>query len=188
MLSSLLTFFFFFFNDTATTEIYTLSLHDALPISLHGEVHVLAYRRRLRHGGEHALAEVRGIGRREPQAADPGHAAHGAQQVPEVVLAVVVAVDRLAKERHLRGAARDETLHLAHHVGQLATPLRPARHRNDAERAPIIAAALHGDERGGPPAAPPGLPRRRHVLVVLPRLEPHVGRALPLPRPGDQLG
>src|SRR5215208_8320952 len=31
--SSLLFFFFFFFNDTATTEIYTLSLHDALPIS-----------------------------------------------------------------------------------------------------------------------------------------------------------
>src|SRR6266540_7226140 len=27
-------FLFFFFNDTATTEIYTLSLHDALPISL----------------------------------------------------------------------------------------------------------------------------------------------------------
>src|SRR5205807_10149800 len=30
--SSLFSFFFFFFNDTATTEIYTLSLHDALPI------------------------------------------------------------------------------------------------------------------------------------------------------------
>src|SRR6185295_20383315 len=36
-------FCFFFFNDTATTEIYTLSLHDALPISrvgrtdLHGD-------------------------------------------------------------------------------------------------------------------------------------------------------
>src|SRR2546430_11061983 len=28
-----LLYFFFFFNDTATTEIYTLSLHDALPIS-----------------------------------------------------------------------------------------------------------------------------------------------------------
>src|SRR5690554_7969050 len=28
-------FFFFFFNDTATTEIYTLSLHDALPILLY---------------------------------------------------------------------------------------------------------------------------------------------------------
>src|SRR3989442_15977353 len=39
LLSLFLTFFFddylffFFFNDTATTEIYTLSLHDALPIS-----------------------------------------------------------------------------------------------------------------------------------------------------------
>src|SRR3954470_25086404 len=31
--SSLIFLFFFFFNDTATTEIYTLSLHDALPIS-----------------------------------------------------------------------------------------------------------------------------------------------------------
>src|ERR1051326_9570962 len=30
---SLSLFCFFFFNDTATTEIYTLSLHDALPIS-----------------------------------------------------------------------------------------------------------------------------------------------------------
>src|SRR2546427_10272110 len=29
----ILSSFFFFFNDTATTEIYTLSLHDALPIS-----------------------------------------------------------------------------------------------------------------------------------------------------------
>src|SRR2546430_13052330 len=32
LFSSLFFFFFFFFNDTATTEIYTLSLHDALPI------------------------------------------------------------------------------------------------------------------------------------------------------------
>src|SRR3989454_12194469 len=31
--SCLFLVFFFFFNDTATTEIYTLSLHDALPIS-----------------------------------------------------------------------------------------------------------------------------------------------------------
>src|SRR5258708_29481070 len=31
-MSSFLCSFFFFFNDTATTEIYTLSLHDALPI------------------------------------------------------------------------------------------------------------------------------------------------------------
>src|SRR2546430_6082842 len=38
MFFSLLFFFFFFFNDTATTEIYTLSLHDALPISLLGKM------------------------------------------------------------------------------------------------------------------------------------------------------
>ena len=31
--------FFFFFNDTATTEIYTLSLHDALPILFLTAVH-----------------------------------------------------------------------------------------------------------------------------------------------------
>src|SRR2546429_1485715 len=32
MITHLPIYFFFFFNDTATTEIYTLSLHDALPI------------------------------------------------------------------------------------------------------------------------------------------------------------
>src|SRR5690348_18180962 len=31
-------FYFFFFNDTATTEIYTLSLHDALPICMIGHM------------------------------------------------------------------------------------------------------------------------------------------------------
>ena len=34
----LLLFVFFFFNDTATTEIYTLSLHDALPISIQAQL------------------------------------------------------------------------------------------------------------------------------------------------------
>src|SRR2546429_6305957 len=34
--------FFFFFNDTATTEIYTLSLHDALPIFVAGIIRDLA--------------------------------------------------------------------------------------------------------------------------------------------------
>src|SRR2546430_12019940 len=33
MMRVFMSFFFFFFNDTATTEIYPLSLHDALPIS-----------------------------------------------------------------------------------------------------------------------------------------------------------
>src|SRR2546426_8525849 len=39
-------FYFFFFNDTATTEIYTLSLHDALPISAVGDEKI--HRRRQR--------------------------------------------------------------------------------------------------------------------------------------------
>src|ERR1022692_3831843 len=34
LLATVVFAFFFFFNDTATTEIYTLSLHDALPISV----------------------------------------------------------------------------------------------------------------------------------------------------------
>src|SRR2546427_5443029 len=38
--------FFFFFNDTATTEIYTLSLHDALPISYKTHSSVLSVNHR----------------------------------------------------------------------------------------------------------------------------------------------
>src|SRR3712207_8841486 len=45
-------YIFFFFNDTATTEIYTLSLHDALPIWIN---------RRVTHGRRIALCEVIGI-------------------------------------------------------------------------------------------------------------------------------
>src|SRR2546422_7282003 len=37
---------FFFFNDTATTEIYTLSLHDALPIFHAGDAHLAVGDRR----------------------------------------------------------------------------------------------------------------------------------------------
>src|SRR3989442_3643094 len=46
----LLHFFFFFFNDTATTEIYTLSLHDALPISLKRRNNGDAVQNSLDHG------------------------------------------------------------------------------------------------------------------------------------------
>src|SRR2546422_7705491 len=47
-------FIFFFFNDTATTEIYTLSLHDALPIS---------GGRARRDGGRRARRRARARGR-----------------------------------------------------------------------------------------------------------------------------
>src|SRR3989454_5031314 len=53
----LFTLFFFFFNDTATTEIYTLSLHDALPI----------YR-----GADRLGEDVRGVPRRDRFAGAPG--------------------------------------------------------------------------------------------------------------------
>src|SRR6266576_5042627 len=43
----LLIFFFFFFNDTATTEIYTLSLHDALPITRYCDERRMSNRQRL---------------------------------------------------------------------------------------------------------------------------------------------
>src|SRR5688572_32108281 len=43
--------FFFFFNDTATTEIYTLSLHDALPIYSSGNVYVADQ-------GNHAIRKI----------------------------------------------------------------------------------------------------------------------------------
>src|SRR2546430_6942544 len=46
-------FFFFFFNDTATTEIYTLSLHDALPIF--GHANAIVDRLPLADRGEHLV-------------------------------------------------------------------------------------------------------------------------------------
>src|SRR3712207_7736460 len=49
MISVLVSMSIFFFNDTATTEIYTLSLHDALPISVAGRG--AAVRRRPRRRG-----------------------------------------------------------------------------------------------------------------------------------------
>src|SRR5260221_12216076 len=49
--------FFFFFNDTATTEIYTLSLHDALPICLCAK----CYGRDLGRGGLINLGEAVGV-------------------------------------------------------------------------------------------------------------------------------
>src|SRR2546430_8546581 len=57
-------FFFFFFNDTATTEIYTLSLHDALPIwkkQLAGDLPVLELptdRPQLEHRSEEHTSEL----------------------------------------------------------------------------------------------------------------------------------
>src|SRR2546430_12421392 len=53
---------FFFFNDTATTEIYTLSLHDALPISHARE---RARDERSVAADEHRMAHLAAKGRRQ---------------------------------------------------------------------------------------------------------------------------
>src|SRR5260221_7373049 len=53
-------FILFFFNDTATTEIYTLSLHDALPISNPHQLHDIAVILAVTHPAA-ALAAVKRI-------------------------------------------------------------------------------------------------------------------------------
>src|SRR2546430_4793264 len=57
-------FSFFFFNDTATTEIYTLSLHDALPISVEEAELVRRFRLHTHAvvAGEARVAEVARVG------------------------------------------------------------------------------------------------------------------------------
>src|SRR6266404_9859253 len=58
--------FFFFFNDTATTEIYTLSLHDALPICedrqrFGGVSHKQAVQQLGRHRSEEHTSELQSL-------------------------------------------------------------------------------------------------------------------------------
>src|SRR3712207_7816013 len=58
---------FFFFNDTATTEIYTLSLHDALPIwAVDGDDDAAVQQPVQDRGGHHRVGEAVGPG------GDPG--------------------------------------------------------------------------------------------------------------------
>src|SRR5204862_6830116 len=55
---------FFFFNDPSTTEIYTLSLHDALPIFLHvfHDVHLIARARDVVQADDHDGRRGPGLG------------------------------------------------------------------------------------------------------------------------------
>src|SRR6266487_6806304 len=57
----LLYFLFFFFNDTATTEIYTLSLHDALPISGQERIGLVVVERLPGRGGGRRVGQRGGI-------------------------------------------------------------------------------------------------------------------------------
>src|SRR5260221_6038908 len=63
-MSSLEFRFFFFFNDTATTEIYTLSLHDALPIFRHQRAREAAFHFLFRRVRAHLARLPRAVVRR----------------------------------------------------------------------------------------------------------------------------
>src|SRR5437588_8140260 len=87
VLCSLSSLHFFFFNDTATTEIYTLSLHDALPICS-GRAGPLLVHRQLRqyHSaelrgrvGQRAAGAVQDCRRGSASAAEQGGAEHREQ-------------------------------------------------------------------------------------------------------------
>src|SRR5256885_15808954 len=67
-------YFFFFFNDTATTEIYTLSLHDALPIYRRGAdlLHASYTRLRSRRGAGGAAGKC-GVGDRKSTRLNSSH-------------------------------------------------------------------------------------------------------------------
>src|SRR5258706_16149690 len=92
-----LIFFFFFFNDTATTEIYTLSLHDALPI--------LDRKAQLFVDHEEGLATEGApqIARAEAVRFEPAHAG-GPPGLEEVVLG----------PRNLRGDRKSTRLNSSH--------------------------------------------------------------------------
>src|SRR6266511_6154633 len=82
--------FFFFFNDTATTEIYTLSLHDALPISPRDQV------------GDAAERDVRG---------DVDHAERSEEHTSELQsrekLVCRLLLEKQKNNKHARRESRD---------------------------------------------------------------------------------
>src|SRR5260221_10473679 len=86
-------FFFFFFNDTATTEIYTLSLHDALPI-----YHVVHGQPFDRIEGRHGSLKTFTHGQRGPRVACPVH------RLGEDRVSVIPWLDE-----HIDGFARTES-------------------------------------------------------------------------------
>src|SRR3712207_9501581 len=85
--------YIFFFNDTATTEIYTLSLHDALPIwrgrGLRGE--------RLHPAHAQGAADDRGL----PGRQDPGHGDRKSTRLNSSHANISYAVFCLKKKTHI---------------------------------------------------------------------------------------
>ena len=105
-------FRFFFFNDTATTEIYTLSLHDALPIS----VLVVRFGR---------IVDGRGAGRWSAAASANVAGAHlGILLCRRLVRVDVATLDRLKKQTLKKWAAPATARTGAETLAKLARPAR----------------------------------------------------------------
>src|SRR5256885_10859281 len=95
-------FFFFFFNDTATTEIYTLSLHDALPISL---------------GAAEAAEHVDGIAHGHGAAYELRSEEHTSElQSPCNLVCRLLLEKKKKDERNQRSAGTDHASRMSHYT------------------------------------------------------------------------
>src|SRR2546427_9601636 len=146
---------FFFFNDTATTEIYTLSLHDALPICV--ETSDIAGRR----GADHPADRRRPTGRGEAGGLALRRDLPDRQDHPGDVLSLHLRPLRLLWDVPRDGGGQEGPGAVLHGQGR-GGPGGAVRGRG----------TLSGpEERGGggphhPPPALPGLRRRRPLRVA----------------------
>src|SRR3712207_2485166 len=186
----IVSYLYFFFNDTATTEIYTLSLHDALPIS----ARVVASRELVTVVAPLRFLVYRGVGY---LAQLPDHGAVGLDQGRRSRRAWRLIHERHELVREARHRARDA---YAAHVRASADPVHPAPLGHVAVYDRTPAADLHlalgrvvvlGEVAllvvGGPIAAlVNGLPEepRRPELVVERNHRRHAARLVEQPREG----
>src|SRR5256885_6746223 len=106
-------FIFFFFNDTATTEIYTLSLHDALPICARGQ-------RDAPRGGEGRVAGLsparQAAHRPRPECPGFGHRDRKSTRLNSSHLVISYAVFCLKKKKNRNLAERHDHFQVLHSV------------------------------------------------------------------------
>src|SRR5581483_3043437 len=151
------------------------ALEHAVGRALQRQVDVLADLGRLGHGGDHLGREVDRIRRREADALDAVDGGDGAQQVGEAGLLPAVRADRLAEQLHLLVAGGGHRARLAQHLARGRAALAPARVRDHAEGAELVAAALDGDVAGdGARARARHRARRVQPLVGLEAIEARV--------------
>src|SRR5258708_22950295 len=99
MMRSFLLFSFFFFNDTATTEIYTLSLHDALPISNHDRHAFRHFRPRAVQKRRRAGAQSEEEGRRDAEERSEEHTSE-LQSPDHLVCRLLLEKKKKTNDRH----------------------------------------------------------------------------------------